>query len=356
MLIHTRHSRGIKPNLLIRLPFHNMKLATGFFVCWFAFPIAADPPVSVRVKPLQTLAIYPQSSAPARVVSRNDSSLASAINGLILEIPAKVGNQVKAGTPLVKLDCKAFELERTRLEAEKQSLLAKKNLSEWQLKQAQTLAEQQTLPEEQVQEKRSQLAVISSDIEAYRAKIEVTSLEISHCVVKAPFDGVVTARLAAVGQYASQGTALIKLLDLTQPEISAQVPVSDIEGLQKAIEPRLEINGQLVSVQLRSILPVIHTESGTQEVRLNFNQTQQPPGAAGRLIWQTDSPHIAPELLVKRNDNLGVFIVDRDIARFHALPAALGGRPSAIDLPKSTLIVVSGQFSLQDGVAVKAEP
>lgn len=316
----------------------------------------ADQQVTVRTKTLQQIATFPEASAPAQVVSRNDSPLASSINGLVMDIPAQVGDQVKAGTVLAKLDCKTFELERARLTAEKQSLLAKKDLSEWQLKQAQTLAEQQTLPEEQVQEKRSQLSVISGDINAYSARIETTNLQINHCLVKAPFDGVVTARLIAVGQYAVQGTPLVRLLDTGQPEISAQVPSQAIGELKKAAALELEINGEHVPLKLRSILPFIHTESGTQEVRLNFSRNPQTPGAAGRLLWHSNVPHIGAEYLVKRGEQLGIFIADHNIARFHVLPSALSGRPAAVDLPATTPIIISGQFALQDGSTIKIEP
>jgi len=229
-------------------------------------------------------------------------------------------------------------------------------LAQWQLKQAETLSAQQTLPEEQVQEKRSQLAVLRGDLAAHGASIEITDRQIAHCTVSAPFPGVVTARLIAVGQFASQGTALVRLLDITRPEVSAQVPSRETDALRQAKLLLFDHDGKHYPLSLRAVLPTIHTETGTQEARLDFTERHSDPGAAGRLIWQEGVPHVPAEYLVQRDGQLGVFIMNEGKAHFHALPGSQSGRPAAISLPPETQLIVTGQFGLSEGADVKAEP
>jgi len=161
--------------------------------------IHAAEPVPVRTQTLAELAIYPESNASAVVVSLNDAAIASEVDALVVGVPVRVGDSVKAGAVLVQLACKDFELDRARLQAERQATQARLELAQWQLKQTETLAAQQTLPQLQVQEKRSQLAVLRGDLAAHAARLETTARQIAHCTVKAPFAGVVTARLLAVG-------------------------------------------------------------------------------------------------------------------------------------------------------------
>jgi RND family efflux transporter MFP subunit len=262
---------------------------------------------------------------------------------------------VKAGAILVKLACKDFELEQSRLKAERQAIQARLELAQWQFKQAETLAAQQTLPEEQVQEKRSQLAVLRGDLAAHGARIEITDRQIAHCTVNAPFAGVVTARLIAVGQFASRGTALVRLLDITRPEVSAQVSSRETEALRQAKLLLFEHDGKQYPLILRAVLPTIHTETGTQNVRLDFTGLRSDPGAAGRLIWQNGVRHVPAEYLVQRDGQLGVFIVADGKAHLHALPGSQSGQPAPISLPPETQIIVTGQFGLNEGMAVKAE-
>ncbi|MCK9396377.1 MAG: efflux RND transporter periplasmic adaptor subunit [Methylobacter sp.] len=302
------------------------------------------------------LAIYPESAAPAVVVSLNDAPISAQVDALVVDVPVRVGDTVKAGAMLVKLACRDFELEQSRLKAERQAIQARLELAQWQLKQAETLAAQQTLPEEQVQEKRSQLAVLRGELAAHGARIEITDRQIAHCTVNAPFPGVVTARLIAVGQFASQGTALVRLLDITRPEVSAQVPSREVGVLSQAKSLTFEHDGKRYPLNLRAVLPTIHTETGTQEVRLDFAGLRSDPGAAGRLIWQDGEPHVPAEYLVQRGGQLGVFIVADGKAHFHALPGSQSGRPAAISLPPETPLIVTGQFGLSDGTDVKAEP
>lgn len=329
-------------------------LLVGCFFCFCASAQAA--PVPVRTQTLAESAIYPESAAPAVVVSLNDAPIAAQIEALVIDVPVRVGDTVKAGAILVKLACKDFELEQSRLKAERQAIQARLELAQWQLKQAETLSAQQTLPEEQVQEKRSQLAVLRGDLAAHGARIEITDRQIAHCTVNAPFPGVVTARLIAVGQFAAQGTALVRLLDITRPEVSAQIPSRETDALRRAKRLLFDHDGNHYPLSLRSVLPTIHTETGTQEARLDFTERHSDPGAAGRLIWQEGVPHVPAEYLVQRDGQLGVFIMNEGKAHFHALPGSQSGRPAVISLPLETQLIVTGQFGLSEGADVKAEP
>ena len=321
----------------------------------FCAPNSPAEPVPVRTQPLAELAIYPESNASAVVVSLNDATIASEVDALVVEVPVRVGDSVKAGAVLVQLACKDFELDRARLQAERQATQARLELAQWQLKQTETLAAQQTLPQQQVQEKRSQLAVLRGDLAAHAARLETTARQIAHCTVKAPFAGVVTARLLAVGQFAMRGTPLIRLLDTSHSEVSAQVSSRETLALKKAKALVFEHNGKRYPLRLRTVLPMIRSETGTQEVRLDFVGRKTDPGAAGRLLWRDQTMHIATEFFVKRGEQLGVFIESAGVAHFQPLPDAQNGRPAVIDLPPDTRIIVSGHYNLNDNTIVKPE-
>lgn len=333
----------------------------GYFILTLLFCLCtgtaalADEAIPVRTLPLSQLAIYPESSAPAAVVSLNDSSIASQIEASVSTVPVRIGDQVKTGAILVQLDCQRFKLDRAQLQGEKQAIQAKLKLSEWQLQQAQTLAEQQSLPLQQVQERESQRAVLRGNLAAHNARLKLTEQKIANCVIKAPYPGVIMDRQIAVGQYATRGQSLVRLLDVSKPEVSAQVPSRDARALSLASKLTFEHDGQRYPLKLRTLLPVIHTKTATQEVRLDFVDRYDVPGAAGRLLWRDKIMHLPVQYLVKRNQQLGVFINQAGIAHFHPLPNAQNGRPVAINLPFDTSIVVTGQFALHQGSAINAQ-
>lgn len=346
---------GTSPARLFTLGVFYGLLLIPFLALNALTPALADEPIPVVTQALYELALYPESTSAAQVVSLNNSTIAAQVGGLVAEVPVRVGDSVKAGALLVKIACKDLELEHEKLKAERQATQARLELAQWQLKQSELLASQHTLPVEKVQQRRSELAVLRGDLAAHTARLKIAERQMASCLVKAPFDGIVTERSISVGQLVSSGTALVHLLDLTRAEVSAQVASHDITALRQAGELAFEHEGQRYPLKLRAVLPSIQTQTGTQEVRLDFVGKRSQPGAAGRLLWQDRIRHIASELLVKRGEQLGVFTEQAGVAHFHPLPDAQNGRPAAITLSPDTQIIVSGQYSLNEGSTVTAQ-
>jgi len=78
------------------------------------------------------------------------------------------------------------------------------------------------------------------------------------------------------------------------------------------------------------------------------------------LRWLAPGVLLPPELLVKRDQTLGAFMVENGHARFLPAPAAQEGRPFAMALSPETPLVLSpetplvvrGQQGLTDGQTV----
>ena len=72
-------------------------------------------------------------------------------------------------------------------------------------------------------------------------------------------------------------------------------------------------------------------------------------GTAGRVLWPGTGSLLPPDYLVRRDGELGIFIVEDDRARFIALPEAEDGRPVAVELPAQTQLIAAGRQRLTDG-------
>ena len=248
--------------------------------------------------------------------------------------------------------CKDFELKCNLLQAELNTVQARVDLAKWQLKQADTLATQQVLPEEQLQEKRAQLTILQGELAVQKVRIDLTERQIGQCQVKAPFTGTVTLRSIAEGQLVAYGTELLRLLDVNGKEVSAQLPSREADSLRSANTLEFEHDGHRYPLKLRAVLPSVQTASATREVRLDFSSREADSGLAGRLLWQNGTPYVPAEYLVQRDGKLGVYVVIDGKAQFKMLPGAQSGRPAVTTLPKDSRIVINGQFSLTDGATV----
>ncbi len=316
---------------------------------------AADAPAAalVRTKTYAQVALHPQRSVPGSVVSLNDSQLSAETSGRIDAIPVLVGQTVSAGDILVRLDCRDHRLALKRAAAALAAAQARSVLAEKQLTRARRLHRDKNVSEELVNQREAERASALADVDATSAARQQAALEVERCNLRAPFDGVVMARLGQVGQRAAPGTPLIQLLDRAHLEVSAQIPVDTAADLGRAGHIWLQAAGHRYPLQLRAVAPAVHAQARSREARFTFTAAPALPGTAGRVVWQSPLAHVPADLIVRRGNQLGVFVADDNHARFVALPGAQEGQPAAAQLPADARIITDGRYNLSDGAPIR---
>jgi RND family efflux transporter MFP subunit len=312
---------------------------------------AADK-VTVKTARVSEVAIYPERSAPAAVVSLNESTISARIAARVDELSVRVGDIVEKGSDLAKLDCSDYELAYRETVAREEALLTRRDYAKRRMERTRQLIEKQSIAEEILDERESDYAVLGSELKGIEAEIKMKKLDQSRCTVTSPFRALVIERASAVGEFVNVGTALVKIMDIDNTEISAQVLSRDAIQLQQASTLFFEHNGVRYPVELRSILGAINAETRNREGRLIFTDTHALPGATGKLVWRDKRAHIPGNLLVRRNGKLGVFTVEKNIARFNSIPGAQAGRASSTTLADDVRVVTEGHYSLTEAVPV----
>ncbi len=307
----------------------------------------------VRVKPIKDIASYPLRDAPATIVSLNESTISAEIASTIVDIPVLVGDVVKQGVPLVKLDCLDFELVRDRTISGLEALNARKKWAEKRLDRTQRLNLEESASEEELDNRQLEVTVLNRDIESASAVLSQAIKNISRCVIKSPLNAVVTSRQASLGEYANPGMPLIQLVDIENIEVSAQVGSSEIDLIKSAKNIQFSFAEKQYPLTLRTILPVINTNSRDYEIRLTFARGQGPAGAAGKLVWKDSRPHISGDYIVEREGELGVFVERAGKAEFYPVTGARPGRITAIDLSVDSNIIIEGHYALEKNSDIK---
>jgi RND family efflux transporter MFP subunit len=310
--------------------------------------LAAEPPTTVQAVALQQLAINPETSAPATVVSLSDSRIGAEVNAQIMAIPVRVGDVIESGGVLARLNCTDYELAASELEARLKGAESRIDFARRQLQRADKLKQQRTVTQELLDERRSNLATLIAEREAERAGLARARLQLDKCVIRAPFPAVILQRIASVGEYVSPGSPLVRIMDVVQLEITAPVLVGDAAALLSAERIVFRRGNREYPVQLRVLTPAIDELSRTREARLLFEADTALPGASGRLVWQA-AQAVPADLLVRRNGVLGLLLAQNGKAHFQPIPDAQEGRPAAVQLPPDTLIITDGRFALRDG-------
>lgn len=304
--------------------------------------LAGAEPARVTVKPASEIIVYPEQSAPATVRSLNDSRISAEINARIETIPPRVGDLVQPGEVLVLLDCRdnRFDLVRAA---------ARLELAKEQLARARNLRADANVSEELLDQREAEFT--EAQVTHQQAQLNV-----GRCSVRAPFEGVVLERLASEGELAAIGTGLLRLLETSRLEVSAQVSLDSMESLMQANEIWFAYGRERYPVRLRTMTPAVNTAARSREVRYEFGDARPLPGTAGRLHWRTEQAHLPAHLTVRRGGQLGVLIAEDTLARFLPVPGAREGHPVPISLEPQTLIIIEGRYGLSDGDAIELKP
>ena len=243
----------------------------------FRRPPAVELATIGRERLIQT---YP---ITGRMVAANKTEVASTIRGRVAQITVEVGDRVKKGDVLARLDSERFKLEAVLKSADVLQARAK-----WKSSQAQVVLVQQELKrlerlkksaafsQARYDDKRQEVVKALSAVDEAaaalrraRASRDLARVDLKETQIRAPFDGAILIRHTSPGAYINTGNRIVTLLDDRSMEIEADVPSERLAG----VKPGSVVNVQLsdnksIKATVRAIIPDENPLARTQAVRL----------------------------------------------------------------------------------------
>jgi len=305
------------------------------------------PAFAWEAKPLREIAVYPERSAQAQVVSLNESRIAAELAARIVKLAVEPGQRIARGALIAQLDCRDYDLATERAVAVTQASDARAKLADLQHARALKLVAEGFISKEGLDMRSAERDAARADVAVNAATVKTARAAQAKCVLRAPFPAIVLERLAQEGEMAAPGMPLVSLLDTSHIEVRAEVQEADLAGLQSARQITFVNAEARYPLRLLRLSPARLKSSRLAEARLRFTAAAAAPGSSARVIWASPEMHISAELLARRQGKLGVFVATGKTARFHPLPNAQEGRPAKAEgLPADSRIVVRGQGEL----------
>jgi len=314
-----------------------------------------DKATRVTSKLLSDVAISPQFIVPASAVSMNDSKLSAEVRATVKNFPVLVGDIVKRGEVLIELDNRDHKLNLLRAQVALKGINSRLSLVKYQLDQAKSLSKENAISDEKLQQRKAEVRSVKAEKNAQKVAIAIAERDLEKCTIYAPFDAIITERIAQVGELASPGSPLIRVIDASRIEVSAKLQAQDISALQLADSFQFVTKDKSYDLTLRQITPAFDPVQRNREARFLFSAKRALPGATGTLQWQQSQLYIPANLIVRRGKQLGVFTIEDKKASFVALENAREGSPAQSQLSKNTPLIIDGRFSIQDGTLVKID-
>ena len=341
-----------------RVPFHRASLlvvlvsavlaAAG---CKPASPAAtapALPPVRVELATVESHGMTATEEVVGTVRAKLRAAVEAKIAGRIEALLVAPGQAVKQGDTIASLDAREI---KARLDS------------------AQAVRDQATKDLERISKLVKDGASTASELDAVQARHRVsvaaaTEAEtmLGHARVVAPFDGVITRKLADVGDLATPGRPLVEIEDPARLRFEADVPEALLDRLQLGMKLAVRVSSSKDSVEgaVSEIAPVAEAASRTYLVKLDLPAVAGlRAGQFGRVSVPTGEaavPHVPMGSVVQRGQLEYVYVVDAGKAHLRLIRTAkrFGGDVEVVSGLNAGEKVVADPSQVQDGQSVEA--
>lgn len=158
------------------------------------------------------------------VAAQRNVEISVSIGGLVRERVVDIGTRVSRGDLLLRLDDELPRLEHDRSKAEVRE--AEKRLAEAQrlLDQARSVSGGRVIPATEQARRSSEVGIAEAALGRTRAAERLQAARLRRHALHAPFDAIVSARAADVGQWLEPGDAVFTLVDTADLLLDFQVP------------------------------------------------------------------------------------------------------------------------------------
>jgi len=309
-----------------------------------------EEPVLVRTMAIEPRDVPDVLVLPGRIKPCVDTDLAVEKAGVVVAIAVDEGDKVAAGQVLLRVDSRQWEHARRQAEIENRE--AREDLARWQeVKKTGAVSE-------------SDFASVRERSELAEAALSRAELDVSQCVVRSPVSGIVDNRYIDIGEYASEGTPVLRVVRIERVKLAVDIPERDISavGSGKTLPFTVTACGECVLTGVVSFVSVsADPRNNSFRVEADVENTQRLL-RAGMIADVTIERGVRKNAVVvpltavipQKGEHVAYVVRDGRAERRVVRLDAIVGREAVIaaGLSRREMLVVEGHRSLRDGMAV----
>ena len=315
---------------------------------------AANPVKTISVVPVKVNEVKEDSfntafSINGTTTPEKEVSIASEVQGKLVGLYVKSGDQVKAGQVIASLDAGVYRVQLASTDAS----IAKAQLD---LKRYTKLVEMGGATPMQIE-------TVQLNIKSYEAQKREILEQISHMQIRAPFTGKIENVKVELGSFVSYGTVIGQLIDNSSLKI--KVYLSEKEAFKVKEGQEVAINSVLLTTPKKGRISTISDKadaSGKFEAEVNINNTgteKLKAGVIADVSFTIDAiePGLAIPIsaLVGSAQDAKVFVVNGNKVEQKTIKTGIVTTTNVQvlqGLQAGDQVVVSGQVNLENGTPI----
>ena len=256
-------------------------------------------------------------SAEAVVEAVRQSTVASQIAGRIVDIRFDVGERVRQGEVIVRIDGTAAAQALAASQAQAGGAQAALANAAAQLERSRRLLAQGFISRAALDKAEADFRAAEAQVKATLAGAGQAATERGFATVVAPYSGIVSARHVQLGELATPGRPLMTGFDPASLRVVATVPSTQVAAIQSARRARVEIpaSDRWIEARAVTVLPSADPRTHVTQVRIELpaDVAGVYPGVFARAHFVTGAE---PRLMVPRtavfhrSELTAVYVVD----------------------------------------------
>ncbi len=305
------------------------------------------PPVAVRTVVVESKERPSSEEVVGTVRAKLRAAIEAKVSARIEALLVAPGQMVKAGDLIAQLDPREIQAK---------------------LDQALALREQATRDLARGRELRDKKITTQADFDAVQARASVAEgaaremeTMLGYTKVVAPFDGIVTRKLADVGDLAAPGKSIIEMEDPSALRFEADVPEALIGNIKPSAKLPVQVAEGAAPIEgtVVEVAPVADAASRTFLVKLDLPPTEGARSGQFGRVWvatgESKSIRVPASAVVTRGQMECVFVVVNEHAQLRLVRTgkhAAGEVEILAGLSSGDRVVSGGAASLRDGQPV----
>jgi RND family efflux transporter MFP subunit len=278
---------------------------------------AAPPARDLKTATAEVRDIALTTSAEAVIEAVRQSTVSAQIAGRIVDLRFDVGDFVKKGEVIARIDERAVTQAEAASVAQVREAQAALANARAQFERSKQLLAQKFISQAALDQAEAAYKAAQARVAALLAGAGAAATERSFATVIAPYSGVVSARHVELGEMATPGRPLMTGFDPSTLRVVATVPQAQVAAIQALGKAKIEVPslGRWVDVKSMTLVPAADPRTHTTQVRLELPAEVRGvyPGVYARAHFVIGS---APRLLVpraavvRRSEVTAVYVVD----------------------------------------------
>lgn len=182
-------------------------------------------------------------AVPGSLQAVSQTTVRAKLSAEVKRVLVREGDRVTAGQQIAEFDTAQLRAQMAERKAALESARAQLAMAERTRESNAQLVKQNFISQNAFDTADKAHQVQLAALASAKAQMELSELAMTDAIVRAPITGTVSKRHVQPGEKVGFDAALLSIVDLTQLEVQAQVPVSDVTQIRSGMPAQVDVEG-----------------------------------------------------------------------------------------------------------------